>query len=57
MVACFHFRSPPRIPEVNISEERAIKVALNMRNEMNGASAVLREIALGQDLKKFLAVR
>nr|XP_018681871.1 PREDICTED: reticulon-like protein B5 isoform X2 [Musa acuminata subsp. malaccensis] len=50
------FESPPRIPEVNISEELAIKVALNMRNEMNGASAVLREIALGQDLKKFLAV-
>ncbi|CAL9751787.1 unnamed protein product [Musa acuminata subsp. burmannicoides] len=49
-------KSPPRIPEVNISEELAIKVALNMRNEMNGASAVLREIALGQDLKKFLAV-
>ncbi|CAL9091934.1 unnamed protein product [Musa textilis] len=49
-------KSPPRIPEVNISEEQAIEVAFNMRNEMNRASAVLREIALGQDLKKFLAV-
>ncbi|RWW67378.1 hypothetical protein BHE74_00025181 [Ensete ventricosum] len=48
--------SPPRIPEVNVSEEQAIKVASNMRNGMNRASGVLREIALGHDLKKFLAV-
>ncbi|KAJ8505746.1 hypothetical protein OPV22_006632 [Ensete ventricosum] len=49
-------KSPPRIPEVNVSEEQAIKVASNMRNGMNRASGVLREMALGHDLKKFLAV-
>ncbi|WOL08309.1 reticulon-like protein B2 [Canna indica] len=55
--ACtFINKSPPRIPEVSISEEHAVKVALTLRHEINRAFAVLREVALGRDLKKFLTV-
>ncbi|XP_039126248.1 reticulon-like protein B2 [Dioscorea cayenensis subsp. rotundata] len=47
-------KSPPRIPEVSISEDMAVKIARSLRYEINMALAVLREIALGRDLKKFL---
>ncbi|KAH7682419.1 Reticulon domain-containing protein [Dioscorea alata] len=49
-------KSPPRIPEVSISEDMAVKIARSLRYEINTALAVLREIALGRDLKKFLGV-
>ncbi|KAJ0989282.1 hypothetical protein J5N97_007638 [Dioscorea zingiberensis] len=49
-------KSPPRIPEVSIPEDLAVKVARSLRYEINRSLAVLREIALGRDLKKFLAV-
>ena len=52
-----HFRSPPRIPEVSIPEDQAVQVARTLRYEMNRAFAVLREVALGRDVKKFLTVR
>lgn len=52
----FSNRSPPRIPEVRLSEEPFLQVAAALRFEINRALAVLRVIASGRDLKKFLAV-
>lgn len=49
-------KSPPRIPEVRLSEEPFLQAAASLRFEINRALAVLREIASGRDLKKFLAV-
>ncbi|KAJ6326697.1 hypothetical protein OIU78_013726 [Salix suchowensis] len=49
-------KSPPRIPEVHIPEEPVLQIAASLRIEINRAFAVLRDIASGRDLKKFLAV-
>ncbi|KAK4400910.1 Reticulon-like protein B2 [Sesamum angolense] len=49
-------KSPPRIPEVSIPEEPALKFASALRIEINHGFAVLRDIASGRDLKKFLSV-
>ncbi|XP_008796064.1 reticulon-like protein B2 [Phoenix dactylifera] len=49
-------KAPPRIPEASIPEDLAVNVALSLRYEINRAFAVLREIASGRDLKKFLVV-
>lgn len=49
-------RSPPQIPEVSIPDEIILGVASALRVEINGALAILRDIASGKDLKKFLAV-
>ncbi|KAL0290718.1 UNVERIFIED_CONTAM: Reticulon-like protein B2 [Sesamum angustifolium] len=49
-------KSPPRIPEVSIPEEPALKFASALRIEINHGLAVLRDIASGRDLKKFLSV-
>lgn len=49
-------RSPPHIPEVSIPEELTVDIALSLRYEINRGLAVLREIASGRDLKKFLSV-
>ncbi|KAG6494000.1 hypothetical protein ZIOFF_049013 [Zingiber officinale] len=49
-------KSRPHIPEVSIPEDLTVKIALSLRYEINRSLAVLREIALGRDLKKFLTV-
>lgn len=49
-------KSPPRIPEVHIPEEPVLQLASALRLEINRALALLREIASGRDLKKFLSV-
>ncbi|CAI9102043.1 OLC1v1000231C2 [Oldenlandia corymbosa var. corymbosa] len=49
-------KSPPRIPEVQLAEEPFLQIAAVLRFEINRALSVLREIASGKDLKKFLAV-
>ncbi|KAG6530412.1 hypothetical protein ZIOFF_012644 [Zingiber officinale] len=49
-------KSRPHIPVVSIPEDLTVKIALSLRYEINRSLAVLREIALGRDLKKFLAV-
>lgn len=54
--SAFINKSPPRIPEVIIPEETAVNVALALRHELNRGLAVLRDIASGRDLKKFLIV-
>ncbi|XP_072999402.1 reticulon-like protein B5 [Typha latifolia] len=49
-------KTPPRIPEVCIPEDVVVNVALSLRNDINRAFAVLREIASGRNLRKFLGV-
>ncbi|XP_074559272.1 reticulon-like protein B1 [Curcuma longa] len=49
-------KTPPHIPEVRIPEDQTVRVALAVRNEIDRAFAVLREIALGRGLKKFIIV-
>ncbi|KAI7752568.1 hypothetical protein M8C21_016980 [Ambrosia artemisiifolia] len=48
--------SPPRIPEVRIPEDTVLQFASALRNEINHFLQMLRDIASGRDLKKFLAV-
>ncbi|XP_075502504.1 reticulon-like protein B3 [Primulina tabacum] len=49
-------KSPPKIPEVIIPEDIILGVASAFRVEFNRAFAIIRDIARGRDLKKFLAV-
>lgn len=49
-------KSPPRIPEVVIPDNIVRDVASAFRVEINSALAILREIASGKEVKKFLAV-
>ncbi|XP_044477316.1 reticulon-like protein B2 [Mangifera indica] len=49
-------KSPPRIPEFYIPEEPVVQVASALTIEINRAFSILREIASGRDLKKFLSV-
>uniref|UniRef100_A0A2P2L1X3 Reticulon-like protein n=1 Tax=Rhizophora mucronata TaxID=61149 RepID=A0A2P2L1X3_RHIMU len=49
-------KSPPRIPEVYVPEEPVLQFAAALRFEINRAFSVLRDIASGRDLKKFLSV-
>ncbi|EOA24637.1 hypothetical protein CARUB_v10017909mg [Capsella rubella] len=52
----FMNKTPPKIPEIHIKEEHFILIASALRNELNQAFVILRSIALGRDLKKFLMV-
>ncbi|CAI0402893.1 unnamed protein product [Linum tenue] len=49
-------KSPPQIPEVVIPEKCILEVASALRIEFNRGCTVLREIASGRDLKKFVIV-
>ncbi|KAL6629447.1 hypothetical protein ACP70R_029212 [Stipagrostis hirtigluma subsp. patula] len=49
-------KSPPDVPEFQISEDLAVNIALALRADINRALGLLREIALGHDLMKFLGV-
>ncbi|CAN4108336.1 unnamed protein product [Withania somnifera] len=49
-------KKPPHIPEVHLPEGPILQVASALRIEINCALALLREIASGRELKKFLAV-
>ncbi|TVU33374.1 hypothetical protein EJB05_25187, partial [Eragrostis curvula] len=49
-------KSPPDVPEVQISEDLAVNIALALRADINKALGLLREIAMGHDLMKFLGV-
>ncbi|XP_006656127.1 reticulon-like protein B2 [Oryza brachyantha] len=49
-------KSPPDIPVVQIPEDVAVNVSRALRNDINRALHLFREIALGHDLKKFLGV-
>ncbi|KAK1271756.1 Reticulon-like protein B5 [Acorus gramineus] len=52
----FANKSPPKFPEVNLSEEVFIIVAQSVRYEINEAFATFHDVASGKDLKKFLMV-
>ncbi|KAK8938866.1 Reticulon-like protein B2 [Platanthera zijinensis] len=54
--ATFINKSPPQIPQLSIPEDLAVNIALSLRFEINRSLAVLKEIASGRELKKFLAV-
>ncbi|KAM6588367.1 hypothetical protein CsatA_010972 [Cannabis sativa] len=47
-------KSPPRIPQVQILEDPFLQVVSALTIEINRGFAVLRDIASGKDLKKFL---
>ncbi|XP_062179091.1 reticulon-like protein B2 isoform X2 [Phragmites australis] len=49
-------KSPPDIPLVQVPEDLAVNVARALRNDINRALHLFREIAMGHDLKKFLGV-
>ncbi|PSS26302.1 Reticulon-like protein [Actinidia chinensis var. chinensis] len=55
-VTKFIKKSPPRIPEVHLPEEPFLQVVSALTIEINRALAVLRDIAAGRDLKKFLGI-
>ncbi|OIV94055.1 hypothetical protein TanjilG_14302 [Lupinus angustifolius] len=54
--SAFINKSTPKIPQVHIPEEPVLQFASALRLEINRAFAVLRDIASGRDLKKFLSV-
>ncbi|KAI4338695.1 hypothetical protein MLD38_023721 [Melastoma candidum] len=47
-------KSPPRIPDISIPEKPVLEFASVLTVEINRSFALLREIASGRDLKKFL---
>ncbi|KAJ9139819.1 hypothetical protein P3X46_030517 [Hevea brasiliensis] len=49
-------KSPPEIAEIVLPEKCVLEVASALRIEINRALAVLRDIASGRDVKKFLTV-
>ncbi|KFK40472.1 hypothetical protein AALP_AA2G000200 [Arabis alpina] len=52
----FIHKTPPHIPEIHIPEKIVLELASGLRIEINRGFTVLRHIALGRDLKKFLMV-
>ncbi|KAK1379652.1 Reticulon-like protein [Heracleum sosnowskyi] len=54
--SAFINKSPPKFPEAALPEDLVLGVAGALRIEVNRALAILRDIAAGKDLKKFLAV-
>ncbi|CAH8266130.1 unnamed protein product [Arabidopsis lyrata] len=55
-VHTFINKASPQIPEIHVPEEAFLVIASSLRNELNQAFVILRSIALGRDLKKFLMV-
>ncbi|CAH9110251.1 unnamed protein product [Cuscuta europaea] len=49
-------KSPPQIPTVILPKDVVLGVASELRTEINRALAILRDIASGKELKKFLVV-
>jgi len=56
MTSSGFFRSPPKFPEVILSEVQCLKVAHIARKEINEAFYTLRNVASGKDLKTYLMV-
>ncbi|KAL4557028.1 hypothetical protein LXL04_035198 [Taraxacum kok-saghyz] len=54
--ANFINKSPPKFPEITLPEDIVLGVASALRAEINKALEILRSIASGKDLKKFLGV-
>ncbi|KAL2892109.1 Reticulon-like protein B5 [Bienertia sinuspersici] len=49
-------KSPPHIPEITLPEKPILEAIGALRAELNRGLGVLHDIAMGKDLKKFLAV-
>ncbi|KAF6145978.1 hypothetical protein GIB67_033337 [Kingdonia uniflora] len=49
-------KSAPRIPDLRLPEDPLLQFTATLRIEVNCVLSVLRDIASGRDLKKFLAV-
>ncbi|GAB2230904.1 hypothetical protein Droror1_Dr00015201, partial [Drosera rotundifolia] len=49
-------KSPPRLPVIKLPTKPLLELASIVTVEINGGLALLREIALGRNLKKFLVV-
>ncbi|CAN1751390.1 Reticulon-like protein B4 [Linum perenne] len=49
-------KSPPKIPEVVIPEKCILEIASVLRVQFNHGVTVIRELASGRDIKKFLIV-
>ncbi|CDP12094.1 unnamed protein product [Coffea canephora] len=49
-------KSPPRIPEVSVPEKPVLQFASDARVAINQTFALLRDVASGRNLKKFLSV-
>ncbi|KAE9607694.1 hypothetical protein Lal_00046577 [Lupinus albus] len=54
--SAFINKSTPNIPQIHIPEEPVLEFASALTLEINRAFAVLKDIASGRDLKKFLSV-
>lgn len=54
--AAFLNRSPPPLPELELSEEMVTSFASALREQINRSLAVAHDIALGKDFKRFLKV-
>ncbi|KAL4570730.1 hypothetical protein LXL04_026391 [Taraxacum kok-saghyz] len=54
--SAFVKKTPPKIPQVAIPEKPVLEIVSSLRIELNRGFAVLRDIASGKDLKKFLSV-
>ncbi|KAL5230216.1 hypothetical protein ABZP36_028992 [Zizania latifolia] len=52
--ASFINRSPPKFPDVILSEAQCLKIAHLLRKEINEAFLTLRNVASGKDLKTYL---
>ncbi|KAG8085142.1 hypothetical protein GUJ93_ZPchr0010g8372 [Zizania palustris] len=52
--ASFINRSPPKFPDVILSEAQCLKIAHLLRKEINEAFFTLRNVASGKDLKTYL---
>lgn len=52
----FIHKSPPHIPDISLPEKQVLEIASALRNDINCALHVLRNIASGRDPKKFLSV-
>ncbi|KAF0928125.1 hypothetical protein E2562_037950 [Oryza meyeriana var. granulata] len=52
--ASFINRSPPKFPDVILSEVQCLKIAHLLRKEINEAFLTLRHVASGKDLKTYL---
>lgn len=55
-VSTFINKSPPKYPEVFLPEDVVLGVAGALRFEINRAFEILRDVAAGKDLKKFIVV-
>lgn len=49
-------KSPPRIPEISLPQEPILQFASAVTYELNRGLHLLHEVALGREVKKFLAV-